>query len=102
MTAESQAYERSLAMLRRCLSPAGFLASPSDVDNYARVWARDGIITGLAALASGEPDLVRTLRQTLATLAYYQGPHGEIPSNVSTDGCKVSYGHLVGRVDAGL
>ncbi|HET8843362.1 MAG TPA: glycoside hydrolase 100 family protein [Ktedonobacteraceae bacterium] len=97
-----EAYVHALDLLRVCSSPAGFLASPSDVDNYARVWARDGVITGLAALASGESDLVRTLRQTLETLAYYQGPHGEIPSNVSMDGRKVSYGHLVGRVDAVL
>lgn len=97
-----EAYARALDVLRACSSPAGFLASPSDVDNYARVWARDGVITGLAALVSGEPDLIKTLRQTLETLASYQGPHGEIPSNVSTDGRKVSYGHLVGRVDAVL
>ena len=97
-----EAYVRALDVLRACSSPAGFLASPSDVDNYARVWARDGVITGLAALASGEPDLVITLRQTLTTLAHYQGPHGEIPSNVSVDGRKVSYGYLVGRVDTVL
>src|SRR5438477_4479901 len=102
MTAESQAYERSLAMLRRCLSPAGFLASPSDVDNYARIWARDGIISGLAALASGDADLVDGMRCTLLTLAQHQGPHGEIPSNVTIDGKQVSFGHLVGRVDAPL
>jgi GH15 family glucan-1,4-alpha-glucosidase len=97
-----EAYRHALNVLRACSSPAGFLASPSDVDNYARVWARDGVITGLAALASGEPDLVMTFHQTLTTLAHYQGPHGEIPSNVSTDGRKVSYGHLAGRVDTVL
>jgi Alkaline and neutral invertase len=97
-----EAYAHALDLLRACSSPAGFLASPSDVDNYARVWARDGVITGLAALASGELDLVITFHRTLTTLACNQGPHGEIPSNVSTDGRKVSYGHLVGRVDAGL
>ncbi len=100
MTAESQAYERSLAMLRRCLSPAGFLGSPSDVDNYARIWARDGIISGLAALASGDASLVDGMRRTLLTLAQHQGPHGEIPSNVTVDGKQVSFGRLVGRVDA--
>ncbi|TMD28737.1 MAG: hypothetical protein E6J04_15275, partial [Chloroflexi bacterium] len=100
MTAESQAYERSLAMLRRCLSPAGFLGSPSDVDNYARIWARDGIISGLAALASGDASLVDGMRRTLLTLAQHQGLHGEIPSNVTVDGKQVSFGRLVGRVDA--
>ncbi len=103
MTSEIQeAYQRALDLLRACASPAGFLGSLSDVDNYARVWARDGVITGLAALASGEPDLRATFRQTLTTLGHAQGPHGEIPSNVSVDGKKVSYGYLVGRVDTVL
>jgi GH15 family glucan-1,4-alpha-glucosidase len=97
--AETEAYEESLNMLRRCLSPAGFVASPTDVDNYARIWARDGVITGLAALSSGEPDLIVGMQRTLTTLARYQGPHGEIPSNVTVDSSQVSYGHLTGRVD---
>src|SRR6266436_1026511 len=100
MKAESQAYKRSLALLHHCLSPAGFLASPDDVDNYARIWARDGVIAGLAALASGNADLIVGLQRTLDTLTRHQGPHGEIPSNVTSDGEHVSYGRLVGRVDA--
>jgi GH15 family glucan-1,4-alpha-glucosidase len=97
---ESDAYRRSLAMLRRCLSPAGFLASPSEIDNYARVWTRDGVITGLAALASGNDMLIEGMGSTLATLRDHQGPHGEIPSNISIDDHEVSYGMLSGRVDA--
>ena len=100
MTTGAQAYEHSLDLLRRCLSPAGFLASPSDVDNYARIWARDGMISGLAALASGDTHLVDGMRRTLFTLMQHQGPHGEIPSNVTVDGKQVSFGRLVGRVDA--
>jgi hypothetical protein len=95
-----EAYQQSLAMLRRCLTPAGFVASAVDIDNYARVWARDGVITGLAALASGEADLIDGMEHTLDTLAAYQGPHGEIASNVAVDSGQVSYGRLVGRVDA--
>ncbi|MDQ6659843.1 MAG: fructofuranosidase/invertase, partial [Chloroflexota bacterium] len=102
LTEDTDAYQRSLALLRRCLSPAGFLASPNDVDNYAHIWARDGVIAGLAALASGEADLIVGLQRTLDTLIQHQGPHGEIPSNVTSDGKQVSYGHLVGRVDAPL
>lgn len=97
---DTDAYQRSLALLHRCLSPAGFLASPDDVDNYARIWARDGVIAGLAALASGNADLIVGLQRTLDTLTRHQGPHGEIPSNVTIDGEHVSYGRLVGRVDA--
>jgi glycogen debranching enzyme len=97
---DTDAYQRSLALLHRCLSPAGFLASPDHVDNYARIWARDGVIAGLAALASGNADLIVGLQRTLDILAQHQGPHGEIPSNVTSDGEHVSYGRLVGRVDA--
>jgi hypothetical protein len=99
-TNDTEAYQRSLNMLRMCLSPAGFLATPVSIDNYARVWARDGMITGLAALASGEADLIAAMERTLTTLSSHQGPHGEIPSNVSLDANQVSYGRLVGRVDS--
>jgi hypothetical protein len=88
--------------MRQALTPAGFLASVTKVVNYRRVWARDGVIAGLAALMTGEPDLVDGLRRTLDTLAQHQGPHGEIPSNVAEDGSRVSYGGRVGRVDAPL
>ena len=98
--AERAAYEQALALLRRCLTPAGFVAALSDVDNYVRVWARDGVICGLAGLASGEMDLVEGMGRTLRTLTLHQGPHGEIPSNVTIDGSQVSFGRLVGRVDA--
>ncbi len=97
---DTLAYARSLDMLRRCLSTAGFVASPTNIDNYARVWARDGVIEGLAALASGDTGLIAGMERTLHTLRQHQGPHGEIPSNVSVDGSQVSFGRLVGRVDA--
>src|SRR5258708_25952293 len=97
---DREAYLQSLALLRRCLSPAGFVASPVDIDNYARIWARDGVITGLAALASDDLQLIAGMEKTLQTLATHQGPHGEIPSNVSIDGNQVSLGRLTRRVNA--
>ncbi|MEO8970994.1 MAG: glycogen debranching protein, partial [Ktedonobacteraceae bacterium] len=97
---DEEAYSRSLALLRTCLTAVGYVASPVQIDNYARVWARDGVITGLAGLASGELDMIDGLRRTLATLSQHAGPHGEIPSNVTLDGQQVSYGSLVGRVDS--
>ena len=97
-----EGYRRSLALLHACNSEDGFLASPSQHDNYHRVWARDGVILGLAALMSGDQELVAGLRHTLLTLARHQGPHGEIPSNVDTTAGRVSYGGTTGRVDADL
>lgn len=93
----------AIALLQRAQTPHGFLASPTDRTNYRRVWARDGVVCGLAALAAGNDDLADGLRTTLDTLAAAQGPQGQIPSNVSvgSDGTvdAVSYGGLAGRVD---
>ena len=97
-----EGYKRALALLHQCNSEDGFLASPSQHDNYRRVWARDGVILGLAALMSGDQELVTGLRHTLLTLARHQGPHGEIPSNVDTKAGRVSYGGTTGRVDSDL
>ncbi len=80
----------------------GFLASAENTSNYKRVWARDGVICGLAALASGDEKLIATFKSTLETLAQHQHKIGTIPSNVffSEDKIEVSYGGLAGRVDA--
>jgi hypothetical protein len=57
---------------------------------------------GLAALVAEDKKLIQTFRSNLNTLLKYQGRQGEIPSNVSPETEKVSYGRLAGRVDAGL
>ncbi len=73
-------------------------------DNYFNVWARDGSICVLAAIATDEPGLLRAAERTLHYLWRYPGPDGQLPSNVSPaaepsmDG--VSYGGSAGRMDA--
>jgi len=94
--------ERAVALLRACSSADGFLASPTVSANYRRIWSRDGAILALAALLTGEKELIATARQTFLTLLRYQGPHGEIPSNVDSVTGRVSYGGTTGRVDADL
>ncbi|MCA9666099.1 MAG: hypothetical protein KC503_10945, partial [Myxococcales bacterium] len=94
--------------LRRCAGRAGFVAAlePDAAlrDNYARVWARDGVICGLAALLSGDGELAAAFERTLETLAAAQGRAGQAPSNVAFDAAgaisRVSYGGKAGRVDA--
>ena len=95
-------YQQSIALLHRVATPNGFLASAENTSNYQRVWARDGVICGLAALASGDEKLIDTFKSTLETLAKYQHEIGTIPSNVLISEAKVdvSYGGLAGRVDA--
>ncbi|CAN1573788.1 Glycosyl hydrolase family 100 [Flavobacteriaceae bacterium] len=96
------AYKKAIELLQKVSSSEGFLASAQNISNYKRVWARDGVICGLAALASGDADLILTFRKTIETLASHQHNNGTIPSNVMIDGTKieVSYGGLAGRVDA--
>ena len=98
----NEGHQRALEILHACAGPHGFVASPVDTANYRRVWGRDGSIMTLAALASGDDELIRVGRITLRTLAQHQGPHGEIPSNVDPRAERVSYGGTAGRVDAGL
>jgi GH15 family glucan-1,4-alpha-glucosidase len=95
-------YTKAIELLQKSSSSEGFLASAQNISNYKRVWARDGVICGLAALASGQDDLIETFRKTLETLAKNQHYNGTIPSNVMTNGTdtEVSYGGLAGRVDA--
>ena len=62
-------YLKAIDLLQECSSSEGFLASKENTSNYKRVWARDGVICGLAALASGNTELINTFENTLNTLA---------------------------------
>lgn len=97
-----EGYRQALSMMRQCDTEYGFLATPTEHDNYRRVWGRDSGVIGLAALLSGDDELIAGCRRSLETLAHYQGPHGEIPSNVDPRTDRVSYGGTAGRVDADL
>lgn len=102
MNSDTITYNKAIELLYKAASNEGFLASAQNISNYKRVWARDGVICGLAALASGDKNLIDTFEKTLETLAKNQHPIGTIPSNVMTNGdnTEVSYGGLAGRVDA--
>ncbi|MFT5890617.1 MAG: hypothetical protein ACI9Y7_000710 [Dokdonia sp.] len=94
-------YQHSIQLLKKVATPEGFLASANDIANYKRVWARDGVICGLAGILDGDEVLVAAMKNTLLTLAKHQHKNGMIPSNVYFEGEKpsVSYGGLAGRVD---
>ena len=47
----SEGYKQALKLLHSCCTPDGFLATITDSANYRRIWARDGVILSLAALA---------------------------------------------------
>ncbi|MBK8444685.1 MAG: hypothetical protein IPL35_15335 [Sphingobacteriales bacterium] len=96
--------EAALRIFRYSITSAGFVASAHKHDNYSRVWARDAMLTGLAALWAAADDLLPAFEASILTLSRHQHALGAIPSNVASDtnGQKtaVSYGGLVGRVDA--
>ncbi|MEJ2731899.1 MAG: amylo-alpha-1,6-glucosidase, partial [Deltaproteobacteria bacterium] len=98
----AQGYRKAMDLLGECSRPEGFLASPTDDQNYRRIWGRDSVIIGLAALLTDDKELHDTFKRSLETLARHQGPHGEIPSNVDPKSERVSYGGMTGRVDADL
>ena len=98
----TEGYQRACDLVSGCSRPEGFLASSTDKSNYRRIWGRDSIIIGLSALMTDNAELIDTFRHTLETLAEYQGPHGEIPSNVDPQSGRISYGGMTGRVDADL
>ncbi len=99
---QRRGYDKAVELLRACSTADGFVASPKDSHNYRRIWGRDGAIMSLAALLTEDESLVETARRTFQTLAEYQGPHGEIPSNVDPTANRISYGGTTGRVDADL
>ncbi len=96
--------ERSVALLRALSTPAGIHASLADTANYRAVFARDGVMAGVAGLLLGDALVTAGLVRTLERLRDLQGPEGQLASNyeVGADGAvaKVSYGAVVPRVDA--
>ncbi|OYU97535.1 MAG: fructofuranosidase/invertase [Bacteroidetes bacterium B1(2017)] len=94
-----KAYTHAIDVLLKACTPDGFLASTKNQDNYARVWTRDGVVCGLAALSSGNAELIKGFKNTLETIFAFQHPVGYFPSNVTPHNKQVSYGGAVGRTD---
>ena len=95
-------YMESIELLKELSTEKGFIASKKSNQNYRRFWARDGVIAGLASLISDDKELISTFRKHLYTLKKHQDKIGRIPSNVSFDEKRISYGTLVGKIDATL
>lgn len=95
-------YQNALDMLQKLTTSQGILASTQAADNYQRVWSRDSMICGIAGMLAEDEKVTNGLKESLLALSRHQHPLGMIPSNVKEDGNEynVSYGSLVGRVDA--
>jgi len=96
-----ETYKESIKLLNRLVTDEGFTASADRVQNYKRIWSRDGVVVGLASLLDENKNLINHFKKTLNTLKKYQDDTGRIPSNVSlNEKGYISYGTTVGRVDA--
>jgi len=98
----NESYKKAIELLVQLSTKNGFLASAEQSTNYNRVWARDGVICGLAAILDGNSALLDTFKSTLITLSQHQHHLGHIPSNVyfkENGNTEVSFGGLAGRVD---
>lgn len=97
--------EKAKKVIYEAITPKGILASASDIDNYARIWSRDSMMTGLAGWYIQDIKIINGFKDSVITLAEYQHETGMIPSNVSVSPNHppgVSYGSLAGRTDATL
>ncbi|AZB07338.1 hypothetical protein EG344_00030 [Chryseobacterium sp. G0162] len=88
----------ALHVIEQAISQQGILASCEKKDNYARVWSRDSMMTGITGILIQNQRIVDGLEKSIKTLTDHQADNGQIPSNVCGD--KASYGTLVGRTDA--
>lgn len=93
-------YKDAVDLLHQLTTPDGILASTIEADNYKRVWARDSIVCGIAGLWTDDLVLIEGLKNSLITLSKQQHAVGMIPSNVLPGSDDVSFGSLVGRIDA--
>ncbi len=97
--AENMVYDKALALLHKVSTAAGFTAAAVAEDNYCRVWARDSVVCGLAALLTNDEKLIETFKNSLLTIWSNQHTTGFLPSNVDAKK-NVSYGGTAGRADA--
>ena len=94
------AHEKAMDVLRRCVTPSGFRASGLAA-GYPQVWARDNGVIALGAFASGDAELIATVREGLVTLGAHQSQRGLIPLNVNPDNGYISTENA-GAVDTNL
>lgn len=101
----SECYDRSVQLLRENSRSFGIVASrqceKSVCRHYVSLFGRDASISALGMIASGDPELVRSARTGLLTLAGRQAANGQIPNYVNPGADEVDYWYF-GCIDATL
>jgi len=97
--------ERSIALLKRNLSPEGILAATPGPQaasrGYTCVFGRDAAICALGMALSGDEFLERQAAAGLHTLAVHQAPNGQIPKFVDVRRKEADFWYL-GCIDSTL
>lgn len=100
-----ECYARSLQLLKKNSMKQGIIActdsAKSAARNYAGIFGRDAAICSLGMVVSGDPELIKTAREGLLTLARYQAPNGQIPKYVKPALKEVDFWYA-GCIDATL
>ncbi len=94
---------KAIESLHKNVTPLGFTAA-SFADNqlgvedanYASVWARDGVMTGLWCLGLDEPVFTEAFKATVRLLAEHQTPIGQIPAYVMIESQRPDYSGIGG------
>ncbi|MEN9347825.1 MAG: hypothetical protein RLZZ77_1336 [Bacteroidota bacterium] len=88
------------SVLTQCSTTSGIMASPNHADNYRRIWSRDAMMAGVASVFHGHESMIAVHRSSIITLMKAQAFDGQLPSNVTVEEKRTSFGGLAGRVDA--
>jgi hypothetical protein len=91
------AYEKALAVLRKCAEPTGIKAA---AEYYPDVWTRDSMIAALGALLAGEEAFDTAVRNGLVRMAETMTETGHVHNYIPHRG--VSTGTLNNAIDANL
>ena len=92
----------AITLLRTLSGPQGIHASLTGTANYRAIFARDGVMAGLAGLLLHDDVITAGLVRTLEGLRDTQGAEGQVASNfLLTEGQppQVSFGTLAPRID---
>ena len=89
-----EAYEEAVKVLRMNRTTLGFSATIEKVDNYYSIWARDHSICSLAAIMTGDDDLIAAAKKGILYLLTRQIDHGQVPSYIEIENKKRVYGGL--------
>lgn len=84
----NECYQKAIEVLKGNTTEFGFKASS---ERYNSIWGRDGSITCLGAVLTGDNNLIDTSKKTLTTLRDFQTPLGQIPNVFFLDSRKINF-----------